>query len=110
MKRKNEAGGLTHLTFQILVSLADADRHGYGIIKEIEARAGQAVAPTTGALYLALQRMEAEGLIGPAPQPSGKDHRRRYYGLTRAGREAARRESIRLSALVSQAQAKDLLG
>ena len=49
--------GITPLTYQILLSLADGDGHGYGIIKEIEQRSGSTSAPSTGALYLVLQRM-----------------------------------------------------
>ena len=48
---------MTPLTYQILLALADASRHGYGIIKELEARLGSSAVPSTGALYLALQRM-----------------------------------------------------
>jgi DNA-binding PadR family transcriptional regulator len=102
---------LTPLTFQILLALADADRHGYGIIKEIEERLGEGSAPSTGALYLALQRMEAEGLIGEASgRPRrGDDPRRRYYRITAAGRRAAELESTRLAVLVRLAKRKKLL-
>lgn len=106
-----DQSGLTNLTYQILVALADAERHGYGIIKEIEARSGPASAPSTGALYLALQRMEADGLIAALEHgPEGADRRRRYYGLTGPGKQAAARESARLAALVDQARAKGLVG
>ncbi|NNF27728.1 MAG: PadR family transcriptional regulator [Gemmatimonadetes bacterium] len=102
---------LTPLTFHVLLALADANRHGYGIIKEIAARAGARAAPTTGALYLALQRMEGEGLVeGDAKGPADADARRRYYRLTAKGKEAARQETRRLSGLVSQARAKNLVG
>lgn len=101
---------LTPLTYDVLLALADEPRHGYGIIKEIEARSGPAAAPSTGALYLALQRMEAEGLIDEAPRPRGEtDARRRYYRLTTAGRAAAREESARMATLVANARAKKLL-
>ena len=102
---------VTHLTFDILLALADAPRHGYGIIKEIEARAGVGAGPSTGALYLALQRMEAEGLIHEAPEPRGAstDRRRRYWAITSAGRGVAEAESERLATLVAAARAKDLL-
>jgi DNA-binding PadR family transcriptional regulator len=101
---------MTALTYQILVALADDDRHGYGIIKEIEGRAGEGSAPSTGALYLALQRMESTGLVEEADRPKrGDDARRRYYRITRLGREAAVEESERLAALVSAARAKKLL-
>ncbi len=101
---------MTPLTYEILLALADGDRHGYGIIKEIEGRAGAASAPSTGALYLALQRMQGKGLIEEARErPADDDPRRRYYRLTDEGRAHARDESLRLAALVSAARAKKLL-
>ena len=102
---------LTPLTYQILMALADQDRHGYGIIKEIEEQLGEGAAPSTGALYLALQRMEQDELVQEAPAPSGEsvDARRRYYRLTRAGRALAVKESGRLAELVKIARAKKLL-
>lgn len=102
---------MTPLTYRILLALADGDRHGYGIIKEIEEREGRGAAPSTGALYLALQRMEVQGLICESPRrPSeADDARRRYYRLTEGGRVAAEEESVRLASLVSAARAKNLL-
>ena len=110
MAAKNEQA-LTTLTYQILIALADENRHGYGIIKEIEGRDGAGAAPTTGALYLALQRMESSGLIeADVGSPPGADARRRYYALTQRGREAARHEAHRLASLVDWARAKDVVG
>jgi DNA-binding PadR family transcriptional regulator len=104
---------LTPLTYSILVALADEPRHGYGVIKEIEARTGAESAPSTGALYLALQRMEADGLIEEARKRprsrGGDDGRRRYWSLTPAGREAARAETRRLAAVLAAARKKQLL-
>lgn len=100
---------ITPLTYQILLALADEARHGYGIIKEIEASQGAAAAPSTGALYLALQRMEASGLIEDAERVDPADTRRRYYRMTREGREAAESESVRLARLVEAARGKKLL-
>jgi DNA-binding PadR family transcriptional regulator len=99
----------TPLTFEILLALADGDRHGYGIIKEIEARGG--AAPSTGALYLALQRMERDGLIAEssAPPAESDDARRRYYRVSERGRQIAEEESHRLAELVAAARAKKLL-
>lgn len=100
---------ITPLTYEILLALADEDRHGYGMIKEIEERGG--AAPSTGALYLALHRMESEGLVkGTASPPENDDARRRYYQITERGRRAAERESARLVSLVATARSKDLLG
>ncbi len=102
---------MTPLTYEILLALADGPLHGYGIIKEIESRAGTDAAPSTGAMYLALQRMEGDGLIEQADAPSGaEDARRRYYQITVVGRDRAELESRRLADLVKVARAKRLLG
>jgi DNA-binding PadR family transcriptional regulator len=101
---------ITPLTYEILLTLADEPRHGYGIIKEIEARSGAASAPSTGALYLALQRMQGSGLIEEVePDDSSEDARRRYYRLSAKGREHAEEESLRLARLVASARDKRLL-
>lgn len=102
---------MTPLTYEILLALADGPLHGYGIIKEIEERGGPDAAPSTGAMYLALQRMEGEGLIEESPErPEGDDDaRRRYYRLTAVGRDRAEEESRRLAELVATARAKRLL-
>lgn len=103
---------LTPLTFHVLLALADQDRHGYGVIKDIEARIGEDAAPSTGALYLALQRLEHDGWIEESdsrPEPEEDDRRRRYYRLTSAGRRAAEAETRRLSALVGVALDKRLV-
>lgn len=102
---------LTSLTFDILLSLVDEPLHGYGIILDIEARSGAGGVPSTGALYLALQRLESEGLIETdrSRRPASEDRRRRYYRITRRGREAAAEEADRLSVLVSAARKKKLL-
>lgn len=100
---------LTPLTYEILLALVDEDRHGYGVIKEIEARGG--AAPSTGALYLALQRMERDGLIAESPERTADadDARRRYYRISARGREVAEEESLRLAELVAVARAKKLM-
>lgn len=101
---------MTPLTYQILVALADESRHGYGIIKEIEERSGASAAPSTGAMYLALQRMEQSGLIEEAEAADADgDARRRYYRLSSRGLEEAEGETRRLARLVSSARDKNLL-
>jgi DNA-binding PadR family transcriptional regulator len=95
---------------QILLALVDEDRHGYGILLDIEERAG--VRLGTGTLYTALQRLVSKGLIEESeerPAPDLDDQRRRYYRLTRVGREAARSEAARLQTIVGIARAKELL-
>jgi DNA-binding PadR family transcriptional regulator len=100
---------LTPLSYHILLALADQSRHGYGIIKEVEAGTGGATSPSTGALYLALQRMGNEGLVAESAAPraeSNDDPRRKYYRLTPLGRRVALAESRRLTDLVALAAEK----
>lgn len=99
---------VTPLTYQILLALADGHRHGYGIMKEIESCCG--TAPSTGAVYLAIQRMQIAGLVDDAPAPpDNADARRRYCRITDLGRRTAEAESERLARMVSAARAKQLL-
>ena len=102
---------LTPMSYQILLALAGEELHGYGILKDIEERSGVGAVPSTGALYLALQRLEDEGLIeaAPARRGAGEDARRRYYRWTAAGREAAVEETARLARLVGTAHERRLI-
>ncbi len=95
--------------FQILLSLADGDRHGYGIMLEVEARTGGAVRLGPGTLYGAIKRMRGPGLIAEAEERVEGDERRRYYRLTPLGRAVAVAEAARLAALVEAARGKRLL-
>lgn len=97
---------LTPLSFQILVALADRPRHGYGIIREIERAQGRPLVSSSGTVYLAIQRLEDQGLLAS----SGTEGRRRLYRLTSAGREVAAEETRRLSELLAVARHKDVLG
>ena len=92
---------LTPLSFQILVAVADRPRHGYGIIKEIEEATNGPMKSSTGTLYLAIERLEQEGLIEETPSD---DARRRYYQLTSLGRAVAVAEVERLATLLGVAR------
>lgn len=103
---------LTPAVFHILLALADGERHGYGVIKEVDARTDGRVRLGPGTLYGSIKRMLAEGLIeesGERPDPELDDERRRYYRLTKFGRRVAVAEAERLSRLVASARAKRLL-
>jgi DNA-binding PadR family transcriptional regulator len=107
-----DAGPLTVPVFQILLSLVDADLHGYAIIQDIRRRTGGEVSLTASTLYAAVKRMVDAGLIEETRQrPAGErdDPRRRYYRITRQGREAARAEAARLERLTAMAREKRLL-
>ena len=102
---------LRPVEFDILLSLAAGDRHGYGIIRDAEAR-GLGPIPDVGTLYRALRRLEEQGLISPAGRvvaPDAQDERRNYYGITSLGRRVAQAEARRLHALARAAHLSGLL-
>jgi len=103
---------LTPAVFHILLSLVDGEKHGYGIMQEVATRTGKTLIMGPGTLYGTLKRMLEAGLVeesGERPDPALDDQRRRYYRLTRQGRQAAVAEAERLEALVRAARAKSLL-
>ena len=88
---------LRPVEFHILISLATGERHGYGIIRDIEAR-GEAAVPDVGTMYWALARMVENGLIEAASRrsaPDAGDERRNYYRITDTGLQVARAEARR---------------
>ena len=99
-------------TFHILLALADGDRHGYGIIQDIEARTDGALRLSAGTLYRSIQRMLEQGLIVEAkrrPARALDDPRRRYYRLAPFGQSVAQAEAGRLTDLVRLARASGLV-
>ena len=100
---------LRPVEFHILLSLASGERHGYGIIQDIEAR-GESSVPDVGTMYRALARMAESGLIGAAPAAKdGSDERRNYYRITDKGLRVAKAEARRLQALTRAARLGGLL-
>jgi DNA-binding PadR family transcriptional regulator len=98
--------------FYILVALADRERHGYSIMQDVSARTDGKVRLSAGTLYSAIRRMLEQGLIEElreSPDPASDDERRRYYGLTRLGRDVAAAEARRLSDMLAQARATGLI-
>ena len=100
---------LTPLSFEILLALADEQRHGYGIIKEIEARTGKPLKSSTGTLYLAIRRLEEGELITESDGAEDGGSRRRYYRLTDLGKDVVAAEAERLANLLGVARQKDML-
>src|ERR1044071_2315380 len=95
-------------TFHILLALAGEDRHGYGIIQDVETRAGGELRLSPGTLYRSIQRMLEDGLIVETrerPAPEDDDERRRYYRITPFGAATASAEARRLKELVRLARA-----
>ena len=103
---------LSQAAFNVLLALAEGERHGYGIIKDVESRTEGRVRMGPGTLYGAIKRMLDEGLIEESderPDAALDDERRRYYRLTGFGRRVAAAEAERLSGLVAAARARNLL-
>ena len=103
---------LSSAVLHILLSLADEERHGYGIMREVEDRTGGGVRMGPGTLYGSIKRMLGEGLIEESderPDPELDDSRRRYYRITDFGRRVAGAEAARLEGLVRSARDKKLL-
>lgn len=98
---------LPQAVFQILVALADQDRHGYAIMQDVAARTDGALELSPGTLYGSIKRMLDDGLIveiTSRPSPEEDDERRRYYRITRFGRDVAQAEAERLTVLLRQAR------
>jgi DNA-binding PadR family transcriptional regulator len=98
---------LTVPVFQILLSLADRDLHGYALIRDIATRTGGEVRLTASTLYGALARMLDAALIEEVGTQA--DTRRRCYRITGAGRALAQREAERMARATRWAHEKHLL-
>jgi DNA-binding PadR family transcriptional regulator len=112
MKTINTLTPLTPAVFYILLALANGEKHGYEIMKQVKQDSQAQVKMGTGTLYGSLKRMLADGLIeeaGEKPDPTRADERRRYYRLTELGRRAFTTELQRYSQVVSIAQQRSLL-
>jgi DNA-binding PadR family transcriptional regulator len=99
---------LRPVEFNILLSLAAGERHGYGIIQDIEARGDSAV-PDVGTMYRALARMVESGLIEAARSTDPADERRNCYRITDRGLRVGKAEARRLQALTHAARIGGLL-
>ena len=97
---------LSEVTFQVLLALIDRERHGYGIMHEVEIRTAGRVRLGAGTLYGALKRLVGGGLVEEAGErsDSSDDERRRYYRLSPLGRAVARAEARRLASAVRLAR------
>ena len=102
---------LTPVAFEILLALADGERHGYSILQEVEARSGGAVSLHAGTLYRALARLLESDLIEElrSSPDASSDERRRYYRLTTRGIAVARAEAGRLEGQLAAARTRRLL-
>ena len=95
--------------FHILFVLLDGDRHGYGMVKEIERQTDGQIRLEAGNLYRSVRRLIKQGLIAETdrrPAPESDDERRRYYSVTEFGRQVVAAETDRMRAVVAAAEAR----
>jgi DNA-binding PadR family transcriptional regulator len=107
--KPGDFGALTPMEFEILLSLAGGDLHGYAIIQDIGERSGETLTVRPGTLYRAISRLLDAGLIQEVASAQGDDERRRYYSMTRAGRQVAAVETQRLERQLATARARKLV-
>lgn len=103
---------LKPVVFQVLLSLAEQELHGYGLVQDIASRTSARLQLEPGNLYRSLRAMLDDGLIAESsrrPAPDLDDERRRYYRITPLGRKVAAAEAARLDELVREARARKLV-
>jgi DNA-binding PadR family transcriptional regulator len=109
---KQKLNPLPAAAFQILMSLADDDLHGYDIMRRVEEQTEGRTRIGPGTLYSSIQALLDAGFIVEVASRGDDDpkgERRRYYRLTAAGRKAARDEAERLADVLRVARAKKIL-
>ncbi len=95
---------LTEPTFYILLSLSPSARHGYAIMKDVEALSAGSVLLSTGTLYGALKRLLEQGWIVRLDEPESNGARdRKEYRLTDLGRRVLNAETRRLQRMLHAA-------
>jgi DNA-binding PadR family transcriptional regulator len=103
---------LPSTAFHILLALADKDRHGYGIMRQVEEQTGGKLRLGPGTLYGSIKTLLEAGLIEELDARSDAElgsERRRCYRLTGSGRKLAREEAARLAATLRIARSKQIL-
>ena len=111
MTTTNPPSPLTPAVFHILLALSTGERHGYGIMKQVEADSQGRVTMGPGTLYGSLKRMLEAGLVRESDKrvdPEMDDERRIYYRITGTGAEALAAELERYQRIVTIAQQRKL--
>ncbi len=102
---------LTPAVFHILLALSSGERHGYGIMKQVELDSQGKVKMGAGTLYGSLKRMLDAGLVQESDKridPELDDQRRIYYQMTGVGIRALAAELERYKHLVTLAHERNL--
>ena len=107
----NPNSPLTPAVFHILLALSSGERHGYGIMKQVEVDSQGKVNMGPGTLYGSLKRMLEAGLVEESDKrvdPEMDDERRIYYRITDIGTKALAAELERYKRIVTLAQQRKL--
>ena len=107
--KANTDAPLTPAVLHILLALSTEERHGYGIMKQVERESGGKVKMGPGTLYGSIGRMMTAGLIRESDRrrdPAMDDERRIYYAITGLGRKALETELDRYRKVVAVARQK----
>jgi DNA-binding PadR family transcriptional regulator len=100
---------LPSAAFQILLSLADGDLHGYGIMRSVEEQTSGGVRLGPGTLYSSVQTLLDAGAIEEVISDAASKERRRFYRISSAGRELVKSEARRLEDLLKIVRAKKIM-
>lgn len=98
---------LSPATFHFLVALADGDKHGWAILKDVARRTDDRIRLSPGTLYGLVKRLLQQELIVESdqrPPAHWDDERRRYYHLTRLGRRVVEAEILRMERALALAR------
>ena len=95
---------------EVLLALAGGEMHGYGIRKDVEVRTGGKVSLGPGTLYRTLDGLLGRGWIEEDGEAEEGGRRRRYYRITRSGKDAAAAEVARLEEIVASARERGISG
>jgi DNA-binding PadR family transcriptional regulator len=112
MAKNNAVAPLTPAVLHILLALSNQERHGYGIMKQVESDSQGRVKMGPGTLYGSLGRMIDAGLIRESDKKIDQkmgDERRVYYSITGLGQQSLATELERYREVVAVARQKRLL-
>jgi DNA-binding PadR family transcriptional regulator len=111
MAKRKTTAPLTPAVLHILLALSTKERHGYGIMKQVESDSQRKVKMGPGTLYGSIRRMIEAGLIRESDKqidPELDDERRVYYKITGLGQKALAAELQRYREVVTVAKRKRL--
>lgn len=111
MAKNSQDTPLTPAVLHILLALSMEERHGYGIMKQVESDSQEKVKMGPGTLYGSIRRMLDAGLIHESDKkvdPDLDDERRIYYRITGLGRKTLAAELERYREVVAIAKKRPL--